>query len=151
MFNFETNGNGRWKLHILQQCSFENIMVYVREAAQTSAKVDKHQKKVMLCIWRDYQGIIYFEILSGSQRINSEIYINQLTKLKTAIQEKRPNLTNRKGVVFHHDNAKPHTSLVTGQKFFEPLLGRSATFTLQPWSRSFRLPFVLFYLKHLDW
>ena len=28
-------------------------------------------------------------------------------------------MTNRKGVVFHHDNARPHTSLVTRQKLLE--------------------------------
>ena len=81
------------------------------EAAQTSSKADKHQKKVMLCVWWDYQGIIYFEILSSRQRINFDIYINQLTKLNTEIQEIRPKMANRGGIVFHHDNAKPHTSL----------------------------------------
>ncbi|KAG5311524.1 SETMR methyltransferase, partial [Acromyrmex insinuator] len=33
--------------------------------------------------------------------------------LKEAIKEKRPELINRKGVVFHHDNARSHTSLMT--------------------------------------
>ena len=45
--------------------------------------------------------------------------IEQLTKLNNAVEEKRPELTNRKGVVFHHDNARPHTSLVTRQKLLE--------------------------------
>jgi len=36
--------------------------------------------------------------------------------LNAAINEKRPELINRKGVIFHHDNARPHTSLMTRQK-----------------------------------
>ena len=42
-----------------------------------------------------------------------------LTKLNNAIEEKWLKLTNRKGVVFHHDNARPHASLVTRQKLLE--------------------------------
>ena len=41
------------------------------------------------------------------------------TKLNNAVEEKRPELTNRKGVVFHHDNARPHTFLITRQKLLE--------------------------------
>ena len=40
-------------------------------------------------------------------------------RLKQAIKKRRPELINRKGVVFHHDNARPHTSLVTRQKLRE--------------------------------
>ena len=47
------------------------------------------------------------------------MYIQQLAKLSDTVQEKRPELTNRKDVVFQHDNAKPHTSLVTCQKLLE--------------------------------
>ena len=39
--------------------------------------------------------------------------------LDKEIKEKRPELTTRKGVIFHHDNAKPYTSLVTRKKLLE--------------------------------
>ena len=35
------------------------------------------------------------------------------------IKEKRPELATRKGVIFHQDNARPHTSLVTRRKLLE--------------------------------
>ena len=31
--------------------------------------------------------------------------------------EKRPELTTRKGVIYHQDNARPHTFLITRKKF----------------------------------
>ncbi|GFX23487.1 histone-lysine N-methyltransferase SETMAR [Trichonephila clavipes] len=70
-------------------------------------------------LWWDYKGIVYFELLPPNRTISSDVYIEQLTKLNNAVEEKRPESTNRKGVVFHHDNARPHTSLVTRQKLLE--------------------------------
>ena len=40
----------------------------------------------------------------------------QLKKLNAAVKGKRPELVNRKGVIFHDDNATPHTFLATHQK-----------------------------------
>lgn len=51
--------------------------------------------------------------------INLSVYDQQLVKLSDGIQEKRPTLANCKSVVFQHDNAKHHTSLVTHQKLLE--------------------------------
>lgn len=42
------------------------------------------------------------------------MYCRQLEKLNSAIEEKRQELMNREGVVFHHDKTRPHTILVTG-------------------------------------
>ncbi|GFU53829.1 HTH_48 domain-containing protein [Trichonephila clavipes] len=36
-----------------------------------------------------------------------------------AIDQERPDLANRRGVVFHQDNTRPHTSVVTPQKRWE--------------------------------
>nr|BAO79476.1 transposase [Amegilla dulcifera]BAO79481.1 transposase [Amegilla dulcifera]BAO79484.1 transposase [Amegilla dulcifera] len=89
------------------------------EPVQTTSRAEIHQKKIMLSVWRDYKGILYFELMPQNQTINSNVHVQQLAKLNDAIQEKRPILSNRKGVVFHHDNAKPYTSLVTRQKLLE--------------------------------
>ncbi|KAF2348156.1 Transposase type 1, partial [Trinorchestia longiramus] len=65
-------------------------------------KVDLHPKEVMLCVWWDWKGILYYELLPSNQSINSEKYCSQLDDLEAAIREKRPELANRKGVVFQH-------------------------------------------------
>ncbi|GFX58596.1 histone-lysine N-methyltransferase SETMAR [Trichonephila clavipes] len=59
------------------------------------------------------------DFLSDNTTINSEVYCRQLDKLNDALQQKRSEPINRKGVVFHQDNARPHTSLVTRQKLLQ--------------------------------
>jgi len=75
-------------------------------------KADLYPKKIMLCVWWDWEGILYYELLSN-ETINSEKYCSQLDELKTAIEQKRPKIANRKGVIFHQDNARLHVSLIT--------------------------------------
>ncbi|GFU05964.1 mariner Mos1 transposase [Trichonephila clavipes] len=58
-------------------------------------------------------------LLPDNTTINSDVYCHQLDKLNNALQQKRSELINRKGVVFHQDNARPHTSLVTRQKLLQ--------------------------------
>lgn len=73
----------------------------------------------MLCIWWDWKGILYYELLSSNQSIDSEKYCLQFDVLKAAIQEKHPEVENRKDVAFHQDNARPHISLATWQKLLQ--------------------------------
>jgi len=86
------------------------------EPPSTTPKAGLHPKKVMLCIWWNWKGIVYYELLPNNETIDSDKYCSQLDKLKVEITKKCPELINRKGVVFHHDNARPHTSLQTRQK-----------------------------------
>ena len=60
--------------------------------------------------------MVFFELLPRNQTINSDVYCRHLNKLNAAVKEKRPELVNRKGVIFRYDNATPHTSLATRQK-----------------------------------
>jgi len=89
------------------------------ESAQTVSKPGLTARKALLCVWWDWKGIIYHELLSYGQTLNSDLYCQQLDLLKKAIDKKRPELTNRKGIVFHQDNAKPHTSIMTRNKLGE--------------------------------
>ena len=88
-----------------------------------TAKPGLTASKVMLSVWWDWKGIVYYEILEPGQTVGSVLYCQQLTRLQEAIKKKRPELVNRKGVVFHHDKARPHTSLMTRQKLTE-LVGK---------------------------
>ena len=72
------------------------------------------KKKSMLSVRWEWKGVVYFELLSRKLTINSNVYCQQLET-----NEKRPELINHKDVIFHQDNAWPHTSLVTRLKLRE--------------------------------
>ena len=69
--------------------------------------------------WWDWKGVLYYELLPENQTINSNKYCSQLDQLKAALDEKRPELLNRKCIIFHQDNARPHVSLMTRQKLLQ--------------------------------
>ncbi|GFT73917.1 histone-lysine N-methyltransferase SETMAR [Trichonephila clavipes] len=87
-----------------------------REATQTVAKLGLTVRKILLCIWWDWKGIIFYELLPYGQALNSDLYFRQLNRLKLMINQKRSALANRRSAVIHQDNARPHTSAVTPQK-----------------------------------
>ena len=89
------------------------------DTRNTIAKAESHQKKVMLSVWWDFKGIVFFELLPKNQTIDTTVYCRQFDSLQQSIMQKRSELINRKGVVFHHDNARPHTSFLTRQKLLE--------------------------------
>ena len=89
------------------------------EAPQTVAKPKLTPRKVMLSVWWDWKGIVHYELLPSGQTIDSNLYCQQLERLRQAIEKTRPELINRKGVVFHRDNARPHVSIATRQKLRE--------------------------------
>ena len=51
--------------------------------------------------------------------INCNKYCSRLDQLKAALNEKRPELVNRKRIIFHQDNARSHVSLMTRQKLLQ--------------------------------
>jgi histone-lysine N-methyltransferase SETMAR len=87
------------------------------EAPKPTPNKNLHSKKLMICVWWDMEGI--YELLGPNKIINSEVYCQQLDRVNERLKEKRPHLVNRKGVVFHQDNAHPHVSKMTQLKIKE--------------------------------
>ncbi|GBP36335.1 Histone-lysine N-methyltransferase SETMAR [Eumeta japonica] len=73
----------------------------------------------------DWKGIVHYKLLPPGKTIDSDIYCQLLMRLKQEEEKTGPESINRKGVVFHHDNAKPHISLDT-QQILRDWLGRES-------------------------
>jgi histone-lysine N-methyltransferase SETMAR len=77
----------------------------------STAKRNIHSSKIMLCIWWDQKGVVYYELLKPSETITGDRYRLQLIRLKRAIQQKRPEWDNRHDkLILQHDNARPHVA-----------------------------------------
>ena len=63
-------------------------------ASTSSARPNIRADKVMLCIWWDQVGVIYYELLKPNETITGERYRTQLMRLSRALRENGPN-TNR--------------------------------------------------------
>ena len=73
----------------------------------------------MLCIWWDWKGVLYYELLLENQTINSNKHCSQLDQLKAALDEKCPELVNRERIIFHQNDTRQHVSLMTRQKLLQ--------------------------------
>ena len=78
------------------------------EPPNVTPKAGLHPKKILLSIWWDHRGVLFYELLPQGKTIDSKVYCTQLTKLNQALRQKRPELVNCKGVIFHYNNARPH-------------------------------------------
>jgi histone-lysine N-methyltransferase SETMAR len=58
------------------------------------AKREHFEKKVLLCVWWNYEGLIYYELVPDGRTINVEVYSQQLEKMYTVLLEKYPALVN---------------------------------------------------------
>ena len=60
-----------------------------------------------------------FEILKCKETVNSKLYCAQLEMVNEKLLKIRPELVNRRGMLFLHDNGKPHTFKMTQEKIKE--------------------------------
>ena len=93
--------------------STERNKSYVKpgQPTKSTAKPKIHGAKVMLCIWWDQKGVLYYELLKPGETINGQRYRTQLIRLKGAVAEKRPEYATRhEAIIFHADNARPHVA-----------------------------------------
>ena len=81
-------------------------------ASTSSARPNNiHAAKVMLCIWWDQVGVIYYELLKPNKTITGERHRTQLMRLSQALREKRPLYEQRhEKVILQYNNARPHVA-----------------------------------------
>ena len=81
-------------------------------------RLNRFEKKIMLCVWWDQSGIVYYELLELSKTVNAQHYHQQMINLNHALIEKRPEWAKRHGkVILLHDNAPSH--IKTGERHLE--------------------------------
>lgn len=80
------------------------------ESALSYPKLRRFDKKVMISVFWNCDGMLFFELLPDGQSITSDTYSSQLKHLHDVMKVKYPHLINRKRVLLQADNAKPHTS-----------------------------------------
>ena len=95
-------GDEKWILY--NNVQWKILWYKWKETPPTTLKVSLHPKKMILCIWWDWKGVLYYELLLENEMTNSK-YCSQLDQLKAALDKKRPELINRKCIIFHPDNA----------------------------------------------
>ena len=77
----------------------------------STARPNIHGVKIMLCIWWDLLGVVYYELLKSSETTTEDRYRTQLMRLSQALKEKRPQYQERHDkVILQHDNARPHVA-----------------------------------------
>jgi hypothetical protein len=81
-------------------------------------KVMPSAGKVMLCVFWDSQGVLLAHFQKHGKNVNYALYCVVLLKLRDAIHRKYPGQLAR-GVVLHHDNARPHTAQATQERIQE--------------------------------
>ena len=69
-------------------------------------------EKIMASVFWDRKGILQVDFMPRGTTIKAAAYIDTLTRLRRAIQNKRRGMLSR-GVCLLHENARPHSAHVT--------------------------------------
>ncbi|QQP51330.1 Mariner transposase [Caligus rogercresseyi] len=88
------------------------------ESAPKKAKVGLSANKVMATVFWDARGVIHIDYLQKGRTMNGEYYTSLLDRFNEDLKKKRPHLAKKK-VIFHQDNARVHTCVVSMAKFYE--------------------------------
>ena len=84
-----------------------------------------HGKKLMLCIWWDQLGVVYYELFQPNETITVERYQQQLMQLSRALKFKRPQYAKRHDKVAFSTTTLGHMLLKLSRKLWKHLTGMS--------------------------
>jgi histone-lysine N-methyltransferase SETMAR len=83
--------------------------------SEPEAKSSPKTNNVADNVWWSKRGLVHFELLPKGQTVNADVYCAQLKRAGKELEKKQAALVNRKGVLYLHDNARPHVAKQTQQ------------------------------------
>lgn len=76
-------------------------------------KPGRFEKKVLLCIWWNTRGPVYYELLKSGESVDSKRYCQQLERVNKELVRRG---IDPRQIRLIHDNARPHVSKMTQSK-----------------------------------
>lgn len=89
------------------------------DAGTPVVQQSRYDRKVMICVWWNCDGVVHWEFVPGGRAVNSELYIEQLERLHAALSARYPDMIANNEILLQQDNAPAHTSRVTQQAIRE--------------------------------
>ncbi|KAK6750447.1 hypothetical protein RB195_002430 [Necator americanus] len=86
------------------------------DTPKPTPKPDIHGRKVMLFVWWNSKGLVYFEVLDSGQTVTADIYKDQQNRVDQALRRPAVEATSTK---FLYDNARPQVAKITLEKIEE--------------------------------
>ena len=104
-------GDEKWVFYI----NYTRNSQWVRDKRDLipTPKAEIHAKKLMISVWWDIYGVVYWDMLPPNSTVTAEVYCAQLDNLKEKLISTRP---QHDKIYFLHDNARPHIAKSTHQK-----------------------------------
>ncbi|GBP26161.1 Mariner Mos1 transposase [Eumeta japonica] len=93
---------------------------------QALGKPGSTNNKLMHYVWWDWMGIVHYEFLPP-KTINSDLYCQQLMRLKQELEKKRPDSINRKDLMMELLNFQLHYQTLKanhGQSVFHDITNK---------------------------
>jgi histone-lysine N-methyltransferase SETMAR len=87
-------GDEKWVLYVNQEN--KNQWLSPGQKPKPVPKLELHPEKVLLSIWWNLKGIVYWELLESGATVTAEVYCEQLQRVQEALIKKHPALVNRK-------------------------------------------------------
>ncbi|KFD47802.1 hypothetical protein M513_11352 [Trichuris suis] len=109
LFSHIITGDEEWCLYVNMKQRKEWLSPGKDPTARAKPKL--HERKIMPSVWWDCEGVIHFELLPKNQTITATIYMEQVGRLASAVQQKRQK--KQHAIMLQHDNARPHTAIIT--------------------------------------
>jgi len=82
------NGNEKWIFYdnTKKKKYYAKLGQSLPSTSTSTSRLNIHDSKIMLCIWWDQKGLVYYELLKPGDSIMGDRYLLQLIRLSRALR-----------------------------------------------------------------